>query len=160
MKNNKLFIVFLFILSIILFIFYRKTKFETFSNINNKNYDLQTPGIYPQSVNYPILNDYPFTNLQGISNDNSSYIWKYYPVFSLPSHEQITNNLRYRYNPDEGTCSRAEFCGALYKSISTKHNEIYPLGPAQTGTGARINYYRSQPNNLFFTNSTNENVLY
>jgi len=162
MKNNILLIIFLLILSIILFIFFRKTKLtiEKFSNSNYNNYQEQTVGIYPQSVNFPILNDYPYTSLKGVSNDDANKIWKYYPVFSLPSYEQITNNLRYRYNPDEGTCTPAEFCGALYKSISTNTNEVYPLGPAQTGSGARVNYYRTQPNNLFFTNSTNENVLY
>jgi hypothetical protein len=123
-----------------------------------KNQNL--PAKYPVSVEKPILNDYPFSGRHGVSNDSASKIWWHYPIFSLPSYEQITNNLRYRYNPDNGTCSRSEFCGALYDSIKTKSNEVYPLPPAKEGNGARVGYFRSDPNLLYYSIPTNENILY
>ena len=77
--------------------------------------DLATPGTYPLSVDKPILDSFPLTGNKGTSNKNYSDIWKEYPEFSQSSFKQMTNNLRYVNNPDEGTCIGADFCGALYK---------------------------------------------
>ena len=63
-------------------------------------------------------------------------------------------------NPDNGKCSRAEVCGALYRDAKTESNVVKPLPPAQEGPGARVGYYRSEPNDLFFSIPTNENILY
>ena len=120
----------------------------------------RTEGEYPVSVDQAILDDYPLIGKNEVSNDSASTIWWHYPVFSLPSFKQETNNLRYRYNPDEGTCTRPEFCGALYKSIHNKSNEIHPLPPAEEGSGARVGYYRTEPNKLYYSITTNENILY
>jgi hypothetical protein len=78
----------------------------------------------------------------------------------LPSFKQVTNNLRYVKNPDEGTCTRPEFCGAVYHSIKNKSNEIYPLPPAEEGQGARVGYFRTEQNDLYYSIPTNENILY
>jgi hypothetical protein len=123
-------------------------------------YFAKTEGDYPSSVDKAILNDYPLIGKNEVSNDSASTIWWHYPIFSLPSFKQVTNNLRYRYNPDDGTCSRSEFCGALYHSIKNKRNEVYPLPPAQEGPGARVGYYRTEPNQLYYSIPTNENILY
>jgi hypothetical protein len=125
-----------------------------------KSQDLATPGVFPISVDKPILNDYPFSGRNGVSNNDYSKIWWHYPIFSLPSFEQITNNIRYRYNPDDGTCSTADFCGALYKSIKNNPNEVYALPPVKGGPGARVGYFRTEPNMLYFSIPTNENILY
>ena len=125
-----------------------------------KSQDLATPGKYPVSVDKPILNDFPLIGKNEVSNNSASTIWWHYPVFSLPSFKQVTNNLRYVKNPDEGTCSRAEFCGALYHSIKNKPNEIYPLPPAEESSGARVGYFRTEPNKLYYSIPTNENILY
>jgi hypothetical protein len=120
-----------------------------------------SPGKYPVSDDKALLNDYPQIGKNKVSNDNYNQIWWHYPVFTLGSYEQITNNLRYRYNPDDGQCIRADFCGALYHSNkNTKSNILKPLPPAEEGPGARVGYYRSEPNELYFSIPTNENILY
>jgi hypothetical protein len=117
-------------------------------------------GIYPNALDKPILNDYPLINKKTTSNNNYSDIWWHYPVLPESSFKQVTNNLRYHYNPDQGNCVRADFCGALYHNIKNKSNVINPLPPAQEGPGARVGYYRTEPNNLPFSIPTNENILY
>jgi hypothetical protein len=120
----------------------------------------KTEGIYPVSVDKAILNDYPLIGKNETSNDSYNDIWKDYPVFSLGSYKQITNNLRYHKNPDNGTCIRADFCGALYRNKKTKSNIIKPLPPAEEGDGARVGYFRTEPNALYYSIPTNQNILY
>jgi hypothetical protein len=120
----------------------------------------KTEGTYPISVDQAILNDYPLIGRNETSNDSYNDIWKDYPIFSLGSYKQITNNLRYHKNPDNGTCIRADFCGALYHNKKTKSNVIKPLPPAEEGAGARVGYFRSEPNELYFSIPTNQNILY
>ncbi len=121
----------------------------------------RTEGTYPISVDQAILNDYPLIGKNETSTDSYNNIWKDYPVFSLGSYKQITNNLRYHKNPDNGTCIRADFCGALYHdNKNTKSNIINPLPPAEEGEGARVGYFRSEPNELYFSIPTNQNILY
>lgn len=120
-----------------------------------------TGGDFPASVDKPILNDYKLIGKNDTSNKNYSDIWSDYPVFSLGSFKQLTNNLRYHKNPDNGQCIRADFCNAIYydkKNIPS--NEVHPLPPAEEGDGARVGYFRSEPNELFFSIPTNENILY
>ena len=118
------------------------------------------PGIFPRSVDLPILDDYPFIGKDSVSNLNSSQIWKDYPIFPAGDYRQITNNLRYWKNPDNGLCSRADFCGALYNDAKAKTNYVYPLPPAEEGPGARVGYFRSTPNILYWSIPDNENILY
>jgi hypothetical protein len=51
-------------------------------------------------------------------------------------------------------------CNALYKKKKNKSNIVNPLPPAQEGAGARVGYFRSEPNMLAFSIPTNENILY
>jgi len=123
--------------------------------------ELANPGSFPNSDIFPILNSYPFIGKNVTSNNNYNQIWWHNPIFPLGSYKQITNNLRYRYNPDDGNCIRADFCGALYHNQKhTKSNIIKPLPPAQEGPGARVGYFRTEPNELYFSIPTNENILY
>ncbi len=120
-----------------------------------------SPGVYPKSVNEAVLDDYPKIGKNKLSNNNYEDIWWKYPVFSVGSYEQITNNIRYNDNPDIGTCIRADFCGAVYNDAKNmKSNVITPLPPSEEGNGARVGYYRSEPNKLYFSIPTNENILY
>lgn len=121
---------------------------------------LANPGSFPHSDEKPILNSYPFIGKNKTSNNNYNQIWWHNPIFTLGSFEQITNNLKYRYNPDDGNCIRADFCGALYHKKHTKSNIIKELPPAQEGPGARVGYFRTEPNELYFSIPTNENILY
>lgn len=124
-------------------------------------YDLTVPGSYPKSVDRVILDDFPQIGQNKVSNNNYNQIWWHYPVFKLGSYEQVTNNIRYHYNPDNGTCVRADFCGAVYKNKKdTKSNIITPLPQSEEGSGARVGYFRTEPNELYFSIPTNENILY
>jgi len=154
--GSIIFLIIVLALSLILAPFIKRNM-EGFSGL----YDLLTPGIFPKSVDQAILDDYPQIGKNETSNNNYSDIWKEYPVLPIASFEQITNNLRYHKNPDEGTCVRADFCGAVYyDNENTKSNIICPLPPAQEGSGARVGYFRTEPNELYFSIPTNENILY
>ena len=129
------------IIFLILILVFKK-NIEGFSGL----YDLSTPGTYPKSVNQAILNDYPLINKNETSTNNYNQIWWHYPVFKLGSYKQITNNLKYYDNPDNGTCSPADFCGALYKNKKdTNTNITLPLPQVQEGPGVRVGYFRSKP---------------
>jgi hypothetical protein len=163
MKNNFfqsiLFLIVIIALSLYLapFIYNIMKNIEGFSGL----YELTTPGIFPKSVDQAILDDYPKIGKNETSNNNYSQIWWHYPVFTLGSYKQVTNNIRYHYNPDEGTCIRADFCGAVYDNKKhTKSNIITPLPPAEEGPGARVGYFRTEPNELYYSIPTNENILY
>jgi len=107
------------------------------------------PGVYPASQTYPILKDsYPLTGRKGLSNNQYNDIWWHYPVFKIGSYEQITNNIKYPNNPDNGTCINADICGSLYKEYQTESNISEVLPPVPVGAGARINYYRTDMNLL------------
>ena len=97
--------------------------------------------------NTHLLNSYSLNNSQVISSDNYSHEYKYYPVFSLGSYEQITNNIRYNKNPDDGTCAPAEFCGSFYDNAYPQSNISKMLPPVPQGNGSRVNYYNT-PENL------------
>jgi len=120
-----------------------KENFESMnSSSNNNGINEDVTGIYPLSVDKPILNSYPIQTdpqLKSVSD-----IWKEYPIFSLPSFEQITNNLRYVKNPDDGTCTPPMFCNTFYKDIHNKSNIVCQLPPVPNGSGARVGYFRQK----------------
>jgi hypothetical protein len=158
--KSILFLLFILVAGLYLAPFYKKA-FEGFKGYKRYKSDVLTvPGDFPRSVEKPILDDFPLIDYKGVSTNSASTIWKDYPVFDMASFKQITNNIRYNRNPDDGKCSRAEFCGALYRDAKHPTNIIKPLPPAEEGPGARVGYYRSQPNDLFFSIPTNENILY
>ena len=129
----------LFLIIILAFTLYK--NIEGFSGL----YDLSTPGTFPKSVNQAILNDYPLIKKNETSTNNYNQIWWHYPVFKLGSYKQLTNNLKYYDNPDNGTCSPADFCGALYKNKKdTTTNITLQLLPVQDGPGVRVGYFRSE----------------
>ena len=139
------------IISIGLFVAPFIKKIEGFNN----------EGLFPKSVDKAILDDYPLINKNKTSDKNYDEIWWHYPVFSVGSYEQITNNLKYHYNPDNGTCIRADFCEAVYGNKKhIKSNIVSTFPPAEEGSGARVGYFRTEPNELYFSIPTNENILY
>jgi hypothetical protein len=121
---------------------------------------LATNQKFPQELDDVLLKgDYPLTGKNVISNNSASTIWWHYPIFKVGSYKQITNNLKYPNNPDDGQCMPAEFCGSLYKERpDMQSNYIEPLGPVPDCPGARVNYYTTQPNLLPFKNPGN--ILY
>jgi hypothetical protein len=129
------------------------SKKEGFVNI------LAEPGKYPNSDDGPILNSYKFTGRKTVNSNNYNNIWWNYPIFSLGSYAQVTNNLRYRKNPDDGVCITADFCGALYKDKQMKSNISKPLSPSPlvTPSTVRVNYYATSPN-LFLGKQAGPNL--
>lgn len=108
---------------------------------------------------------YPSTNKKVISDNGASNIWRYYPIFEVGSYEQITNNIRYPKNPDEGTCTSADFCGSLYKDINLKElketNRVQILEPVKECVDeTRVNYYNTNQNMLLRFKNYGGNILY
>ena len=161
MKTSVLSILFYiigFIICIILFYMLKTIKMiEPYKN----NTDLGGyQGKYPFSETDVLLEDsYPLTGRKGISNNGAADIWWHYPIFELGSYDQITNNIRYSNNPDEGTCMPASMCGALYKEKQLKTNYIKPLPPINPECGTRVGYFDTNINLLPFRNDM-QNILY
>jgi len=92
---------------------------------------------------------FPYTNSNSTSTCTPNMIWRNYPEFEVGSYVQETNNIRRPRNPDEGTCTPADFCGALYKNRQTTTNVVKPLPPVNENTpGPRVNYYKSTTQNM------------
>jgi hypothetical protein len=130
---------------------------ENFSNYNLK-LDI---GNFPEAQTTVLVQDtYPAIGKNELSNNDANDIWFDYPVFELGSYEQITNNIRYPDNPDEGTCMPASMCGALYKNKSIGKNVIEPLPPLNPNCpGTRVGYFDTGINLLPFRNDMS-NILY
>jgi hypothetical protein len=114
-----------------------------FRNIEGyENYKLENIiSNIPDSETKVLVQDtYPPIGKNKISNDTASSIWWHYPVFTLGSYKQITNNIRYPNNPDEGTCMPASMCGSLYKEKHLASNYVTPLPPV-IGDKTRIGYF-------------------
>ncbi len=100
------------------------------------------PDNYPIGDNQPLLvNDYPVKPNANVTRDQSSTIWKEYPVYAN-SYKQTTNNKRYWSTPDNGLCSPAEFCGALYKPKEINPEPLPPILPPYSSNN-RVNYYEA-----------------
>ena len=99
-------------------------------------------GDFPNSETSLLVQDtYPAIGKNQLSNNTSSKIWWHYPIFQLGSYKQITNNIRYPNNPDEGTCMPASMCGALYHEKKTGENIVQQLPPVNPSAGTRVGYF-------------------
>jgi hypothetical protein len=116
-------------------------------------------GKFPNTEDDVLLQDtFPISGLNGVSNKQSSDLWWYQYKPLVGSYEQITNNLRYRNNPDDGLCTSTEFCGALYKDHQAQTNIAQVLPPVKDGKAARVGYYNTPIN--FFPYRNYGNILY
>ena len=79
----------------------------------------------------------------GVSLNNSETNYTFYPVFGS-SYGQYTNNVRYWATPDNGLCSRAEFCGGIYKNKDIKPIKT-PNPIPFSSPDVRVNFYGSHP---------------
>jgi hypothetical protein len=143
--NKILFLSIILILAVGLPIFFNAFALvkESFSN-----YTLEgASGAYPLSENNGLVQDfYPIIKRQGISNDTANKIWWHYPTFEVGSYDQITNNIRYPNNPDEGTCMPASFCGTFYKEKQLKSNYVHTLPPVNENGNTRVGYFTTDIN--------------
>ena len=137
--NQFLFLLLLIILAIVLpGIFKIYNTYEGY-----ENYKLgQAMGNVPDSQTQVLVQDtYPAIGVNQLSDNTSNDIWWHYPIFKLGSYAQITNNIKYPNNPDEGTCMPGSICGALYKEKKIGNNYVTPLPPVNSEQGTRVGYF-------------------
>jgi hypothetical protein len=134
--NKIIFLLILIILAIAFPLFFRNME-------GYENYKLnQVMGNIPDSQTQVLVQDiYPPIRKNEISNNTANDIWWHYPIFTLGSYKQITNNIRYPNNPDEGTCTPPSMCGALYHKKQIASNYVTPLPPVNPECGTRIGYF-------------------
>ena len=128
---------------------FQNLQAQTDKGTEKKNNKVKDDG-YPFSR---LLDSYPSTKRETVSDNSSRDVWFYYPSFAVNSFKQLTNNLKYFKNPDIGTCTATEFCGSFYKDKPKKEqhsNVVQELPPVPVENGIRINYYRT-PYNLFLS---------
>lgn len=137
--NQILFLIMLIILALGLPLFFKLSKsFENFTNYNLE----KSMGEFPNSQEEVLVQDtYPPIGKNQISDNDASDIWQNYPIFELGSYAQITNNIRYPINPDEGTCMPASMCAALYHDKQVGNNSINELPPINPECGTRVGYF-------------------
>ena len=135
---NRLLIYFsILVLSIGLTLFIN-IKNEGFSNFTLEG----ASGLVPSSETTVLVQDtYPAIGKNQVSNKSANTIWQEYPVFELGSYAQVTNNIRYPDNPDEGTCMPASMCGALYHEKKTGDNYVKVLPQINPNCGTRVGYF-------------------
>ena len=148
---SVLFIIIL-ILIIVFYNQYSKNQ-EGYTNLES------AMGNVTSEIDALVQNTYPITGRNGISNNGSADIWWHYPIFKLGSYAQITNNLKYPNNPDEGTCMPASMCGDLYHEKHIKNNYIKPLSSINPNCSTRIGYFLTDNNMLPFRTNI-PNILY
>lgn len=161
MKMSLFFLIMIITIVIgVLFMVYIPSINKVIDNFENYNYNYNADATSLGSNNDILLEDsYPLTGRKGISNNNAYNIWWHYPIFKLGSYAQITNNIRYANNPDEGTCMPASMCGALYKEKQLKTNYVKPLPQVNPNSGTRIGYFTTDVNLLPYRNDM-QNILY
>lgn len=138
----KQYIILLLVLIVGLSLSFTKKYYEGYSNYHLD----QASGTILESNSLLVQDSFPVIGKGTISNNSSNTIWNDYPIFTLGSYDQITNNIKYPHNPDEGTCMPASMCGALYhKNNNTPHetscmplNDITRVGFFNTGTNPFI----------------------
>ena len=170
MKYILIIIILLFIVAISTFLKIKRPSFlEEFDNYTLAEIE-NTFASPPNSLlpvnSFPkteddvlVQGEFPITHRNGISNNGASNIWWHYPIFELGSYKQITNNIRYSNNPDEGTCMPASMCGALYKERQHPSNIVSVLPPVNSACGTRVGYFTTDVDLLPFRTGTS-NILY
>jgi len=153
------FIIFYFIYVFIL----KNFNKENFGNYGNFQIQNILGSSYPSSiVNLLVSDTYPEKKNNIISNNNSSDIWTDYPIYTLGSYAQITNNIRYPDKPDDGKCTPASMCNTLYDNKNIGNNNIEILPPVintNPSQNTRIGYFTTNQNLLSFTTNL-QNILY
>lgn len=149
MKAFVFFFTFLMVFvlfSLILTIFKKRLCNESLKpfeeNFSNYHLDEAIGGVNA-SQEILLQNSYLLTGNKDISKNDAYNIWWNYPIFKVGSYAQITNNLKYPNNPDEGTCMPASMCQTLYKNKKTSNHAHILLPVKEDANSIRVNYYNS-----------------
>ncbi len=105
-------------------------------------------GEYPREVDEPLLYpEYPkITTGYGVvlRESDSTNNSKLYPVAAnLANYDQATNNMREWVTPDNGSCSPAGMCGALY-APKTPAEYVVPSPIPLNDPARRVGFYGSE----------------
>jgi len=103
-----------------------------------------TPG-NAEGDNYLLKGQFPISK-NPVSTKQYSKEWQLYPVFSIPSFKQMTNNLRYFNNPSIAHESPEDFLDTFYGSKSAKSNIISygDVNPILTYHEPRVGYWNTK----------------
>ena len=168
MKKVSLLVLIIFICAVLVPYFYTQLKpyfslegFDNYKSLENISINnISITNKYPLTENNALVQgSYKISGKNGVSRDQGSKIWWHYPIFKVGSYAQITNNMRYPNNPDEGTCMPASMCGALYKERHLNTNYVSQLPPINPNCGTRVGYFSTTANLLPFRTNI-PNVLY
>ena len=147
-KMNPSLLLFIILLFAIISSFFSMT---TYFNEGFQSFLGDSPSNYPPKNGILDGGLYPATGEKIIGDNQEQKMWWHYPIFEVGSYKQITNNIRYPNDPDDGGCMPAEFCGTLYKEYQPQMNEAVVLQEVPLScNGARVNYYNTAPNMLTF----------
>ena len=160
--NSNVFLLLILICALILpAVFYYISTFFIKEGFSKYNSNLGSKeGEYPCAVDSVLLQgEYPVKLNNTTSSNIESSIWKQKPVYKVGSFSQLTNNQRYYKNPDNGSCTPADICDALYSDKKVHSNIVEQMPAVEPSFNARVNYYNSD-NNLFAFRSDTTNILY
>ena len=155
--NQFVFLSFIVVLAIGIPYFFNISEYiEGFSN-----YTLdRANGNYPAAQTDVLVQDtYPAIGKNQVSNESGEKMWQKYPIYQLGSYDQTTNNIRYPNNPDDGRCTPANFCYAVYKDKNIGSNVVEPLPPLNPECGTRVGYFDTDSTLMAFRTNM-QNILY
>lgn len=143
MDTYNVFVILIILLVVIILYYSLKntnSKLEQFYNYGIQNLQGKTKN--PKTKYLLLPDSFPTTADPNKTTDNQySNIWWRYPSLKVNSYKQITNNIRYSNNPDNGRIAPAEFAGAFYKDYQPRSNYSKLLPPAPLYNRKRVNYY-------------------
>ena len=147
-------LVFFYLASLLALVYLLITK-TTLFDIGKDGFtaDRIPSGVYPHEVDQPLLypiypkkaKDYGviFGNNNNDGSNTASYPQMLQPgIDSLSNYEQVTNNVRDWPTPDNGSCTPAAMCGALYDPKEPTEQKI-PEPLPFTIPEKRVGFYAS-----------------
>ena len=132
---------------LMLFVFFLAFRFLQEQDHTTESF-LSSPSSSSPSP-YVLLQDQsmfaPISHATIQANQGSNQVWWQFPQFSLGSYQQLTNNIRYPYRTDEGTCQPVSMCNTLYQPADVHtSNHVDPLPPVPKSANPRVGYFVSK----------------
>ena len=126
---------------------YKKQKFILLAilviillrNMRSKRESFVTYGDYPNSVDLPLLNGvYPIKKDVKLSQEGRDKLYELYPIH--PANSPDINNVKEWKTPDNGNCSPAELCNAIYDIKPVQANSVIQ-SPTDPWNSKRIGFF-------------------